>query len=154
MKNIAHIKEWKLHDLPFTFYNNSKHLANYNVVNFLNQHRIHNIGIYQRLCGCYNEIPFGQLSYEMLSQFQATNANPHEMFQVLGLPEVMFPLSKPIKKGIDPLSIDSCKALYEAKEWSFDNPAALVLDVPMTIYYLINKYCLKELTTQGESFIS
>ncbi len=140
---MLRVEQQSLHDFPFTFYNSKKILASYNQVNLLVQHGLHNIGAFKRLCGCYRDVPYGQLWFEQVLQFRAVKASNKDMFDCLGLPDEMFPLSKAPKEGVDPLGIKSWKELYEARDWSLDNVAALILHVPMTVYYLINKYHLK-----------
>jgi hypothetical protein len=142
-KNVDHIKEWKLHEFPFSYYNPENILCNYNVVPFLSSVRRHNLGVFQRLCGCFQEMPWGSLGAHVLAQYQQNQNSPQEMFSLLGLPEEMFPMSSPFPPDFDLDSIDSWESFYKAKNYSFDNPAALVLEVPLTIWYLINKFHLK-----------
>ncbi|KAJ1340457.1 hypothetical protein BSLG_004904 [Batrachochytrium salamandrivorans] len=143
--NVAHLEEWKLHDLPFDFYTAKSPLSSYNQVPFLTQQGYHNIGIFRRLCGCYNSTPCGEMASEYLAQIQATNPSAQEKFAMLGLPEEMYPLSKPLPSGFDVNTIVDWKTLFKARGWSLNNPAALVLDIPMTIWYLANRHVVKDL---------
>ncbi|KAI8929243.1 hypothetical protein BC831DRAFT_444498 [Entophlyctis helioformis] len=137
--------EWKLNDLPFAFYNSKTQLASYNLVPFLNKHGCHNQGAYRRLCGCFSHVQYGEMSAELIATIQARQPTHEQKFAMLGFQQEMFPLSDPLKAGVDPSTINSWKALYETRGWSMDNPAALVLDIPMTIWFLINEFHLKKL---------
>jgi hypothetical protein len=55
----------------------------------------------------------------------------------------MYPLSRPFPEDFDINSIDSWESYYNARGYSFDNPAAMVLEVPLTIWYLIKEFHLK-----------
>ncbi|EGF82527.1 hypothetical protein BATDEDRAFT_34496 [Batrachochytrium dendrobatidis JAM81] len=146
--NVAHLEEWKLHNLPFDFYTEKSPLASYNQVPFLSQQGYHNVGIFRRLCGCYNNVACGEMAANMLAQIQDTNPSAQEKFTMLGLPDEMYPLSKPFPKDFDVNTIVDWKTLFEARGWSFDNPAALVLDIPMTIWYLTNRFVIQGLAAQ------
>jgi hypothetical protein len=89
-KTVEHIKEWKLHDFPFSYYNSNKILCNYNAVPFLSSVGRHNAGVFQRMCGCFQEMPWGALGAHMLASFQQNQSSPELMFQALGLPEGNF----------------------------------------------------------------
>jgi hypothetical protein len=84
---MERLSEWDLHNFPFSFYGKSKILFNYNVVPFLASHLKHNIGLFQRLCGCYHDVPWGHLNANLLAQFQAEQPNAEQMFAALGLPQ-------------------------------------------------------------------
>ena len=141
-KDMDHIKDWKLHDLPFEFYNEKTQLANYNQVNLLSQKSLHNVGLFRRICGCFNQMGWGMLSAELIAQFQQTQPTPEQMFAATGLPREMFPLSKPFEEGFDVKTIDSWKKYFEVRGYSMDNPSALIMEVPMTIWHIINKFYL------------
>jgi hypothetical protein len=55
-----------------------------------------------------------------------------------------FPLSQPFPADFDISSIDSWEKYYEIKGYALDNPVALVLEIPLTIWHLINKFYLKD----------
>ncbi|KAJ3371790.1 hypothetical protein HDU91_004935 [Kappamyces sp. JEL0680] len=141
--SMDHVADWNLHDFPFTFYNKSKILHNYNAVPFLTTHSLHNVGLFQRLCGCFQQVPWGGLNANLLAQFQANRPTPEQMFAALGLPQEMFPLSKPFPDGTDVSGIDSWSSYFQARGYSLDSPAALILEVPLTLWHLINQFHLK-----------
>jgi hypothetical protein len=86
---MEHIETWKLHDFPFTFYNSEKILHNYNTVPFLTTVSKHNVGLFQRLCGCFQQVPWGGLTQRILQHFQQNNPSPEEMFNFFGLDSEM-----------------------------------------------------------------
>lgn len=81
--SVEHIKEWDLHDFPFDFYNKDKILCNYNAVPLLNTQGKHNLGLFSRLCGCFTDIPWGELGKDILEKCQESG-DPQKMFQLLG----------------------------------------------------------------------
>ncbi|KAI8911062.1 hypothetical protein EDD86DRAFT_204302 [Gorgonomyces haynaldii] len=139
-KDMDHIKEWKLHDLPFDYYNNKTQLHNYNQVPFLASKNLHNVGLFRRLCGCFNNLGWGVLSGQMIAHFQQTQPTPEGMFEVTGLPKDLFPLSKPFDEKVDKTKIRSWKDYMEKRGYPLDSPAPLVLEVPLTIWHIINKF--------------
>ncbi|KAJ3056373.1 hypothetical protein HK097_007210 [Rhizophlyctis rosea] len=146
--NIERIQKDKLHDLPFTYYNNQTQLASYNQVTFLIQHDVHNVGVFRRLCGCYQENPYGELAAEQIAQLQQMGQqDPVLRFRMFGLSMDLYPLSADLPADVDPRSIDTWKKFYEVRKLAFDNPAALVLEVPLTIWHIINKYCWDDIKT-------
>lgn len=140
---MVRIDEWKLHDLPFEFYNTAKQLAGYNQVPFLSRHGLHNVGVFRRLCGCFAKVPFGELAGQFIVNLQASSPNPESKFRMLGLPMHAFPMAKPFPPNVNVSDIDSWKSLFEARGWPLDSPLPLVLDVPMTIWHFINKFVIK-----------
>jgi hypothetical protein len=86
---MDHISEWKMHDMPFEYYNSSKILHNYNIVPFLSTHSKHNVGLFQRLCGCFSQVAWGGLNASRLISFHTSKPTPEQMFQDYGLPEEM-----------------------------------------------------------------
>ena len=58
----------------------------------------------------------------------------------LGLDPELFPLSKPFSPDYNPSEIDSWEKYYKARGLSMNNLASLVLEVPLTVGYLIKKY--------------
>ena len=82
-KGVERVKEWDLHDFPFDYYNKEKILCNYNTVPLLNSQGKHNLGVFSRLCGCYSDIPWGELGRELLEKCQESG-EPEKMFQLLG----------------------------------------------------------------------
>jgi hypothetical protein len=98
-------------------------------------------------------MPWGVLSAQMLSRYQQTSPSPEQMFADTGLDQEMYPLSKPFEEGFDISTIDSWKSFYEARGYSLDNPSALVLEVPLTIFHLINQFHLKGLPAMKEGGI-
>ncbi|KAJ3324095.1 hypothetical protein HDV06_000636 [Boothiomyces sp. JEL0866] len=141
--SVDHIQEWDLHNLPFAYYNKESQLHNYNVVPYLTTVNKHNVGLFQRLCGCFNEAPWGVLAARLIAHYQQTKPTPDQMFATLGLPEEMFPLSKPFDEGFDSTSIDSWENYFKSRGYSLDNPSALILEVPLTIYHMINQFHMK-----------
>ncbi|KAJ3276599.1 hypothetical protein HDV01_004132 [Terramyces sp. JEL0728] len=148
--SVDHVQEWELHNLPFTYYNSETQLHNYNVVPYLTTVNKHNVGLFQRLCGCFNEAPWGVLAARLIAHYQQTKPTPDQMFATLGLPQEMFPLSKSydegicfLKPGFDSASIDSWESYFKARGYSFDNPSALILEVPLTIFHMINQFHMK-----------
>ena len=141
--NIDHIKAWELHSFPFTFYKQDKPFYNYNQGTLLNQYGIHNVGVFQRHCGCAEGTPFGELYAELRAQMEAAEvSDPFEVFDSTGLVKEWFPLSEKIPNA---RKIQSWTDLYNAKRVSFDDPAGLVLDYIMTIWFILNKYILDSL---------
>ncbi|KAJ3118796.1 hypothetical protein HDU96_008520 [Phlyctochytrium bullatum] len=143
-KNMIRLTSEKLHDLPFTFYNTKKQLENFNQVAFLVQNEIHNIGVYRRLCQCYQQLAWGEISGELAAQ-QGTLETAEEKFKLLGLPESMFPLGKPFDASVDIESIDSWETWYKANQLPLSSPVALVFEVPLTIWFLIKEYAPKRI---------
>ena len=86
---MDHANDWKLHDFPFTFYNAENILYNYNTVPFLTTVSKHNIGLFQRLCGCFQQVPWGGLTARILQHFQQTSPSPEDMFKFFGLDNEM-----------------------------------------------------------------
>jgi hypothetical protein len=145
-KNMDHIASWKMHDFPFTFYNQDKHLNNFNLVDLLVQEGLHNVGIYQRLCACYSQTAFGELNGERMAQLEAAEVtDPYEAFEILGLTKEWYPLSKPLE---NPRKVVSWKTLYEAKGISLDNIAGLVFDHAMTVWHMLNRYVLDSIAVK------
>ncbi|KAJ3002988.1 hypothetical protein HKX48_001999, partial [Thoreauomyces humboldtii] len=141
--NMDRIENENLHDLPFDFYNEQKQLHSFNQVAFLVQKDVHNIGIFRRLCACYNQIAYGELAAGHIAQMQAGNiTDPRERFKLFGLSDVLFPLSAAYPEGTDVRTIDSWKKYYELRNIPMDDPAALVLEVPLTVWHMVNKYVL------------
>ncbi|KAI8915306.1 hypothetical protein DFJ77DRAFT_548530 [Powellomyces hirtus] len=141
--NMQRVENEKLHDLPFDFYNESKQLHSYNQVAFLVQHDVHNIGIFRRLCACYSQLGYGELAGGHIAQLQSGGVtDPLERFKLFGLSMALYPLSAAYPEGTDVRSIDSWRKYYEVRKISFNDPAALVLEVPLTVWHLVNKYCL------------
>jgi hypothetical protein len=149
------VKTLGLHDLPFTYYNKDKQLANYAIVQYLISKGVHNIGLFKRLCGCFQNQGWGELAAEMIGEFKQIAPTPEKMFEISGLPQEMFPLSKAFPEGFDISTIDSWKSYMDVRGYSFDNPAPLILEVPLTIWHIINKYHLKKksLSKNGGTFI-
>ncbi|KAJ3288744.1 hypothetical protein HK104_007993 [Borealophlyctis nickersoniae] len=149
--NMQRIEKEHLHDLPFTYYNSKTQLANYNQVTFLVHHNVHNVGVYRRLCGCYQEQPYGELVGEQIALLQANNiTDAAARFSLLGLSMDLYPLSKPFGEGVDVRKLSSWKDFYEARGLQMNNPAALVLEVPLTVWHLINKFVLDKIETKPD----
>ncbi|KAI8822995.1 uncharacterized protein EV422DRAFT_387526 [Fimicolochytrium jonesii] len=149
--NMQRVDKEKLHDLPFDFYNSEKQLASYNQVAFLAQKDVHNVGVFRRLCGCYSHLQYGELAAVHIQQMQSGQlADPLERFKLLGLSNELFPLSAPYPEGYNVREIDSWKKYYELKKLSMDDPAALVLEVPLTVWHILNKFVLDKLETKPD----
>ncbi|KAL2919138.1 hypothetical protein HK105_201411 [Polyrhizophydium stewartii] len=142
-RQMSHVEEYKLHSFPFSFYTAKAPLANYNLVPYLNQQGYHNIGVFRRLCGCYNQVPCGEIGAQTLAEIQQENASAQRKFEYMGLPQELYPLAKPLPADVDVSSIDSWESLFKARGWQLDSPAAFVLDIPMTVWFLANKFALK-----------
>ncbi|KAI9199856.1 uncharacterized protein BJ171DRAFT_199257 [Polychytrium aggregatum] len=144
--NMARLENESLHNMPFTYYSSSaKHLSNYNQMPFLVNKERHNMGLYRRLCNCYNQFPFGELTGENAAQIQNNNiTDPKAKFDTLALPDELYPLNKALPDDVDPRSVDSWQKYFEAKGLPFDSPVALILEVPLTIWHLLNTYYLKD----------
>ncbi|KAI8593401.1 hypothetical protein BDZ88DRAFT_404552 [Geranomyces variabilis] len=143
---MQRIETEHIHDLPFDYYNEKKQLHSYNQVTFLVQKDVHNIGVFRRLCACYAQVGYGELAGQHIAQLQQQNIqDPLERFKLFGLSQALYPLSAAYPEGFDVRSIDSWKTYYEVRGIPFDDPAALVLEVPMTVWHLINKYVLDDI---------
>jgi hypothetical protein len=147
--SMEHVAGWNLHDFPFSFYPAKGYLCSYNVVNFLIAKSIHNIGLFKRLCGCYNEVGFGEFGAKMIADFQQSKPTPEDMFAKTGLSPDFFPLSKPFPEGTDISKIDCWKTYMEAREYSMDDAAPLILEVPLTIFHIVNKFFDKSKKEKG-----
>jgi hypothetical protein len=143
---MAKVETMKLHHLPFSFYNKDKLLFHYSVVAFLTKRGFHNVGLFKRLCGCFTDREWGTLGAEILVQLSELKAipTPAQLFDITGLPKEMFPLSKPFDSGVDISKIDSWENYIKIREYSNDNPAPLLLEVPLTIWHIVNKFHLKK----------
>ncbi|KAJ3212898.1 hypothetical protein HDU67_003515 [Dinochytrium kinnereticum] len=143
-KNMIRLTSENLHNLPFPYYNTKKQLENFNQVTFLVRNEVHNIGVYRRLCQCYQQLSWGEISGEVSAQ-QETVATAEQKYEMLGLPESMFPLGKPFDKDVDIDAIDSWEAWYEANDLPLSSPVSLVYEVPLTIWFLIKEYAPKRM---------
>ncbi|TPX67874.1 hypothetical protein SpCBS45565_g03449 [Spizellomyces sp. 'palustris'] len=140
---MSRIDQENLHDFPFDYYNDKIQLHAYNQVNFLIHNDVHNVGVFRRLCHCYSQVPYGELAAQQLAQLQVANVqDPLERFKLFGLSMQLYPLSAPYPEGTNLRDIDSWKKFYELRNIPMSDPAALVLEVPMTLWHLINKYAL------------
>ncbi|KAJ3033254.1 hypothetical protein HDV00_006544 [Rhizophlyctis rosea] len=130
-----------LHDLPFDFYNSHIQLTNFNLHTFLVRNDIHNKGVFRRLCGCYCEVPYGDLAAEREARLQETRLDDEfkARFQMLGLSMDLYPMDADFLQSVNPRSIDTWEAFYTVRRLKFDDPAALVLEVPVTIWRVLNK---------------
>lgn len=129
-----------MHNFPFDYYTQKDMLCNYNLVNVLEKNSLHNVGLFRRLCGCFRSKGWGQLGAEYIEAFQSSPPTPQQMFDVTGLPAEMFPLSKPFDEGYDVSQIDSWEKYMTVRGYSMNNLAPLVLEVPLTIWHIINKF--------------
>ncbi len=141
---MGSIESKKLHDFPFDFYKSTAPLQIYNAVIFLIREGLHNVGLYRRICHCYDKIPFGELTTEFQNEM-ATLKSDKEKATFLGLPEEMYPLSKCVtdenlKKLGENAKIDQWEKAYTALGLPLSCPAALILEYPMTVYYMLTKY--------------
>jgi hypothetical protein len=59
-------------------------------------------------------------------------------------------LSKSFPDTVDKSKLDSWESYFKAKNWSMGNPAALLLEVPLTIWHILNKYYLPKLPALAE----
>ncbi|KAJ3075173.1 hypothetical protein HDU98_009010 [Podochytrium sp. JEL0797] len=140
--NMERLTAENLHGFPFTWYNATKHLDNYNQVPFLVEKEIHNIGVYRRLCQCFQQLQWGELTGELAVQMAADTLKGDEekQFACSGLPKELFPFGRELKKGVDPESINGWEDWYKAYGLPLDSPVALVFEVPLTVWYLVKKY--------------
>ncbi|KAJ3223547.1 hypothetical protein HK099_000968, partial [Clydaea vesicula] len=123
-------------------YNKKERLYDYNTVILLVHHALHNIGLYRRICHCFSKVPYGILGLEMYSQCKSVENNLNEQAKFLGVPESLLPLDKPFENGVDTRKIDSWKSYYENRNIPLDSPLALILEYPLTIFHLLNKFVL------------
>ncbi|KAJ3187565.1 hypothetical protein HK101_009367 [Irineochytrium annulatum] len=137
--NMIRLADEKLHDLPFTFYNSKKQLENFNQVPFLVQNDVHNIGVYRRLCPCFQQLAWGEISGEIAAQ-SADLPDAEAKFKLLGLPAEMFPLGKAFDSTVKIDEITTWEAWYKAVGLPLSSPVALVFEVPLTIWYLIKEF--------------
>jgi hypothetical protein len=143
--DVDRIASDKLHSFPFTYYPENKPFGNYNTVNMLVKHGVHNIGVFRRLCICYQDVPMGDLYCETLQSFEAANVtDPKDIFNATGLKELWYPLSAPLKNS---RKIKNWKDLFEAKKVPFDDIAPFVLDHPLTIWHFLDTHILDNVET-------
>ena len=140
--NILRIQKDKLHDFPFTFYNSTKHLENFNQVAFLWENNVHNVGVYRRLCQCFTQLQWGELSGELATAMlqDDVKGDAHKEFLLSGLPEELYPLGKPFKKGVEVDSIVSWDAFYKAVGLPMSSPVAIVLEVVLSLWYIVKNW--------------
>ncbi|KAI9339394.1 hypothetical protein BDR26DRAFT_1007923 [Obelidium mucronatum] len=140
--NMTRLTEENLHGLPFDFYNSKKQLENFNQVPFLVEKDIHNVGVYRRLCQCFQQLQWGELSGELAVQMEADQlkGDLEKQFNCTGLPKELYPLGKPLKNGVKPEDIESWADWYKAYDLPLSSPVALVFEMPLTVWYLIKKY--------------
>ncbi|KAI8618997.1 hypothetical protein BC830DRAFT_1106051 [Chytriomyces sp. MP71] len=145
--NMQRLLDEDLNNFPFSFYKTDKRLDNYNQVPFLVQNDIHNVGVYRRLCQCFQQLQWGELSGELAAQMDADGVKDDEekRFALSGLPKDLFPFGRQFKKGLDPETIDTWEAWYNAYNLSFSSPVALVFEVPLTVWFLIKKFAPKRI---------
>lgn len=144
--NMTHLADWSLHAFPFSFYPKDKPFCSYNLVTLLVNHGLHNVGIFRRLCHCYQSTAFGELGGERMAQIAAAEVtDPWDKFETLGLTKEWFPLSKPL---VDARKITGWKELYAAKGIPTDDVGCLVFDHVMTVWHLLNKFVLDGITAK------
>jgi len=133
-----------LDDFPFTFYNtkNKRVFYDYNHVALLAHNYLHNIGLFRRLCPCFNQVPYGCLSLETLSALFKFGDDLEKQAGALGVPEDFLPLPQEFNQSYDPKSINSWTDFYENRKLDFSSPLALALEYPMTVFYLMREYVL------------
>jgi hypothetical protein len=136
---------------PFTFYNKSKRLDNYNQVPYLCEVDLHNVGVYRRLCQCFVQLAWGELSGE-LEAVMATKETREDKFGVMGLPKEMYPLSQELKGGMDAKGIESWEDWYKAVGIALSEPVALVFEIPLTVFYIVKKYAPPVRIEKGNRF--
>ncbi|KAJ1554572.1 hypothetical protein HK405_004659, partial [Cladochytrium tenue] len=141
-KNVQRLTDENLHDLPFTFYNKKKHLENFNQLPFLVDNGIHNVGVYRRLCQCFVQLQWGELSGELEAQMNLPQHkdDPQKRFALTGLPKELYPLGKPFKEGVDVDKIESWASWYDAVGLPLSSPVAIVFEVPLTLWYMIKNF--------------
>ncbi|KAI8998324.1 hypothetical protein BC832DRAFT_594934 [Gaertneriomyces semiglobifer] len=150
-KFVQRIEENNLHDFPFEFYNDKKPLAQYNLIATLIQKGIHNVGVYRRLCGCFADIPYGELAAQQIARAEANGiTDPLERFKMFGLSPEWYPLSKPFAEDIKVKDIDTWEKFYKARNIGMDDPAAFVLEYPMTLWHIINKHYVDKIQTNED----
>lgn len=136
--DMDRIASGSLHSFPFTYYQEIKPFANYNTVNMLIKRGVHNIGVFRRLCICYQNVPMGDLYCESLQDLESANiVDPKDIFNATGLEEIWYPLSAPLKNS---RNIKNWKDLFEAKKVPYDDIAPFVIDHPLTIWHFINNH--------------
>ncbi|ORY51361.1 hypothetical protein BCR33DRAFT_675996 [Rhizoclosmatium globosum] len=141
-QNMQRLADENLHGLPFDFYNAKKQLENFNQVPFLVEKDLHNVGVYRRLCQCFQQLQWGELTGELAVQMAAEGLEGNELgqFNCTGLPKELFPLGKALNAGVTPESIESWEDWYKAYGLDMSSPVALVFEMPLTVWYLIKKY--------------
>ncbi|KAJ3325529.1 hypothetical protein HDU76_013147 [Blyttiomyces sp. JEL0837] len=139
--NMLRLTAENLHDLPFTFYNKTKQLENFNQVAFLSEHNLHNVGVYRRLCQCFAQLQWGELSGELAAQCEANHKDdPEKQFELYGLPKELYPVGKPFKDDVNIDGITSWEAWYKAVGLPLSSPVALVYEVPLTLWWIIKNF--------------
>lgn len=141
---MAHAIKLKANKFPFTFYTDSDPLMSYNVVPFLIENGFYNKGLWK----CYSKnkflaIPSGAITASIVNQMMTSGSkNDRERFAIYNLPETLFPLNK--KLDIDLAKLDSWEAYYKAKELPMSDPSAVLLEVPLTIWYMVQQFVLPQ----------
>ncbi|RKO96210.1 hypothetical protein CAUPRSCDRAFT_12097 [Caulochytrium protostelioides] len=142
---MGHREKWKIDQFPFTWSNEKQLLHAYNQVNFLTQRGIHNMGLWRRLCGCFQNRKWGELSAELRGTWGELSgadeaAKAQARFETLHLNAALFPLDKALAKAPD--AIHTWQDYYEAVGLPLDDPAALLLEVPLTLWWILRQHIL------------
>lgn len=151
-------KKLDFDDFPFRFYNKNdgQVLYDYNQVNLLEHNGFHNSGIYRRLCHCFGKLPYGMhalfphlhpsihtigvLTVEMEFEAEKAGKDDSAVARVLGVDPSFLPVEKPLKG--DFRSISTWADYYTKRGIPLHSPLALVLDYPLTIFYLLKERLL------------
>ena len=149
--HVNHITSKQLHTTLSSTFPWYLPLHNYNQVHFLASIDLHNVGVYRRLCQCFQALAWGEISGELEAQMDRAKTegkmSEKEIFSLTGLPEELFPLGRGLddnwKGGVE--GINSWKDWYEAMALDVSSPVALVFEYPLTLWYLIKKYAPKHI---------
>ena len=114
----------------------------YNAVIHLIKNGKHNIGLYKRLCNCFNEVPFGEMSIQLDAALDEIDAKDyHKQAELLGIPLEMFPLDKQLPSV--ETALESWAGYFEGAGLKLDSPVAFILETPLSVAFAIYKYFVK-----------
>jgi hypothetical protein len=119
----------------FLVYNSKTTLPVYNLLEFLVKNSIMAVGVYRRLTNHFATVPFGRVLDSMKSELDEMD-ELSEKYQMMGIPGELAPLSS----AKDASKIVDWQSLYQVLGLDLSQPLALVLEVPMTLYFILKKF--------------
>jgi hypothetical protein len=116
-------------------YNSKTTLPVYNLLEFLVQNSVMTVGLYRRLTTHFASTPFGRVLSDMKSQLDELD-DLSVKYELLGIPGELAPLSS----AKDSTKIVDWQSLYQELGLDLSHPLALILEVPMTLYFIFKKF--------------